>query len=574
MTGAEVLLRSLLSHGVTTVFGVPGDTSMAWYDALHGARDRLIHVMARDERSAGFMADAYSRVTGRPGVVEGPSGAGATYLLPAVSEANDSSLPLVAINSDIRQSSDHTSALTRLDQEALFRPVTKWNLRLMDPSRISDLSARAFREATSGRPGAVHLAVPENLLADPAPEQRALGRPSAIPYTRTRPHSEDVERAAALLAKAERPVILAGGGVLSSGAEAKLLAVAALVGAPVVTSISGKGAIPDSHSLSLGVVGGNGGKSSSNQAVREADLILAIGTRMNSVTTDGGRLLRGGQEVIWSDIDPSRPGRTYPDAHPLVGDALSCLSDLEEALKEWWNDPPKRSWADRARERVLKEWEEISRSAHRRSGEGSLSPSLVVEALSCVLPPEAVLVGDAGTPTPQVSALYPVRRAGRRFLFPRAHGGLGYALPAALGAHLGDPEQTVVSLFGDGSLMMSLGELETVARLRAPVVLMNLRNDCFGWIKALQHLYYGDRYFSVDFEPCDYISVARGLGIKHARSVRDPQSLQQDFSWAVKLGEPVFLDVHVTSPEEELPQVTRWKEDALLSPEKRRRASY
>ncbi len=565
MNGAQALVRALVAHGVEVIFGVPGDTSMALYDAL-GSQDRIRHVLARDERTAGFMADAYARASGRPGVVEGPSGAGATYLLPALAEANDSSIAMIGINSDVKTTSQGTQALTELDQVSLFRPVTRWNCQVTDPARVSQLVSRAFREATAGRPGAVHLSLPEDVLSGPAgdvgPETAA---PALFPARRFRPDPAALERAARLLSEARRPVIVAGGGAVASGAGEALAALATALGAPVVTSINGKGAVAESHPLAGGVVGGNGGKASSNRILAQSDLVLAVGTRLNGVTTDGGRLLDPAAGLIWLDVDPTMAGHNRPGTLALAGDARLALEELAGAV----GGAP-GGWGPEACQAAASEVAAATAAADQDAY--PLDMMHVVASLRRLLPPDCICVVDAGTATPYMAAYYPAA-AGRSCIFPRAHGGLGYAIGGVVGAALAAPGRLVVGLFGDGSLAMSMGELETVARLGERVLLLHLRNDTFAWIKIIQDIYHGGRHFGVDFGPADYAGVAAALGLQ-ARAVGPGQDLKNQLEWALGLDGPAFLDVPVQSLVDYTPPVSRWQHDRALAPADRVRRSF
>ncbi|MFY7782017.1 MAG: thiamine pyrophosphate-binding protein, partial [Tagaea sp.] len=338
LNGAEAFVKLLAAHEVDTVFGLCGDTSLPLYDALarlggpggHGIR----HILTRDERSAGYMADAYARVTGKIGVCEGPSGGGATYMLPAVAEANESSIGLLAVTTDISVSSRGKYTLTELDQAALFRPVAKWN-KVID--RAADIPAsvrRAFREASSGRPGAVHLGLPYDVQRDPVDEADVWAEPwhGHYPSHRVAPDPADVRRVALALLRAVRPVIVVGGGAVIAGAHAELARLADRLGIPVLTSISGQGALPDAHPLHAGVVGSNGGTAPTRAMVEAADLVFFIGVRAGSVTTERWRYPAKGTPVVHLDVDPAVIGAIYPTEAGMVADARLGLAALNEEL--------------------------------------------------------------------------------------------------------------------------------------------------------------------------------------------------------------------------------------------------
>ncbi|MDP9366094.1 MAG: thiamine pyrophosphate-binding protein [Chloroflexota bacterium] len=561
MQGARALVETLVESGVEHVFGLPGDTGMSFYDALLDARDRVTHVMTRDERSASFMADVYARVSGRLGVCEGPSGGGATYILPGVAEAHGSAIPLLCLTSDTPVAQQGRGVLTELDQESLFRPITKWNTRVNASASMAEATRRAVRMATSGRPGAVHLSLPTDSLDGETPDATVYGIPEfgRAPALRTRPDPSLLQRAADALATAERPVIVAGGGVLTSQAWDALTALAEGLNVPVATSINGKGSIAETSAVSLGVVGGNGARTYANSCLADADLVLFVGTRTDSTTTCHWTLPVpvGGPAAIHLDVEPWEIGNNYRLVVGLAGDAKLSLVDLLAAIE--------RPAAIRERHRpriaaLLAErdryWAEVERQANVRGR--PIKPAQLVRALRDLLSDDALIVADPGTPTPYLAAQYELRRAGRTTVIPRAHGGLGYAIPGVVGAAFAAPEQRVVGMTGDGSFGMSVGELETIARLGLPIVIAQCSNGSFGWIKELQHLYHGDRFFGVDFNPVDYATIARGFGFR-ARRVVDPEDVPGALAEALADGGPYFLDVVIESPVTETPPVAAWQ---------------
>ena len=562
MQGARALVQVLIESGVEHIFGLPGDTGTSLYDALFAQRDRLTHIMTRDERSASFMADVYARVSGRIGVCEGPSGGGATYIVPGVAEAQGSAIPLLCLTSDTPVAQHGRGVLTELDQETLFRPVTKWNTRINGPATLAEATRRAVRMTTAGRPGAVHLSLPSDVLEGETPDGSVYGAPDfgRAPALRTRPDPALIQRAADAIARAERPVIVAGGGVLTSGAWDELTALAEGLNIPVATSINGKGSIAETSTVSLGVVGGNGARAYGNACVAAADLVVFIGTRTDSTTTHHWTLppLAGGPAAIQLDVEPYEIGNNYRLVAPLAGDAKLGLMDLLAAI-----DRPERIKA-RHQDRIAalvaerdRYWADVERQA--RADDRPIKPQRLVRAMRERIEDDAIIVADPGTPTPYLAAQYELRRAGRTTVIPRAHGGLGYALPGVVGAAFAAPGRRVVCFTGDGSFGMSCGELETISRLNLPVVVVQCSNGTFGWIKELQHLYHSDRYFSVDFNPVDYAAIARGFGFR-ARQVNDPIEIDRALDEAFADGGPYFLDVVTESQVTETPPVAAWQE--------------
>jgi acetolactate synthase I/II/III large subunit len=560
-TGGQFVVDMLRAYEVRYVFGVPGDTSLALYDALceAQARGEIAHILAREERAAAYMADVYARVSFRPGVTEAPSGAGATYLAAGLAEAHASSIPVIALTSDIPVSGKDRNVLTALDQPALFAPITKWRTLVERADQIPDVMRHAFRTATSGRPGAAQITLPSDVLAEEASSSllHAEAPCRAYPAYRTRPDPAAVDEAADCLVRASLPVIVAGGGVVISAAWAELTALAEALGAPVGTSICGKGAIAEDHPLSLGVVGDNGGRPYANALLDRADLILYVGCKTDSVTTEHWKLpaRTTAQTIVHLDVDPVEVGRNYPIAAGLVGDARLGLADLLAAVLARGTSPRPNPLAGLQTE-IKAFWAEFEDKA--ASTVVPIKPQRVIQALARLLPPDAIVVADAGTPTPYTAA-YLCSAAGRHVIIPRGYGGLGYALPGVVGAKLARPQATVVGLIGDGSFGMIAGELETLDRLGLAVTVVQFNNACFGWIKALQEFFQGGRVFGVDFSTdTDYAAIARGFGLRSIQ-VEDPKEVEPALRQALASDRPTFVDIQTECETSEVPPVARWQ---------------
>lgn len=552
-SGAEALVRLLDAYGVRHVFGLCGDTSLPLYDALLRLDHGITHVLTRDERHAGYMADAYARVTGEVGVCEGPSGGGATYLLPGVVEANESSVPLLAITSDIATSSRGRFALTELDQQALFQPVTKWNASIDRASDLPRLVRRAFREMTSGRPGAVQLTLPYDVQLAAVDEEEIRADPAPPP--KRGPDLDAVSRAGDLINAAKRAVLVVGGGMHAPGAYEWLDDIAERLDLPVATTISGRGALPEDHPLHLGVVGSNGGTPETRALIDEADLVVFLGCRAGSVTTERWRHpAPGRQTVVHVDADDRVPGATYPTGAAVVADSTLFLSALRDELKLWIGH---RDWDGRARVAEAKA-AKFARFHELAAGDGRpIRPERLVAALQATLPPEFIVTADPGTPCPYLAAYLRLPAAGRRFLTNRAHGALGWALPAAIGAKIGAPAAKLVAVCGDGSFAMACGELETVRRLGLPITVIVVSNASFGWIKAGQKSGFGGRHFGVDFGRTDHAAVARAFGLD-ACTVEDPAALEATLRDAVAADRPTLVDVLCQPLEEAAAPVSEW----------------
>jgi acetolactate synthase-1/2/3 large subunit len=491
-------------------------------------------------------------------VCEGPSGGGATYLLPGLVEANESSSPVLGLTSDVPVTSRGRYPLTELDQMSLFRPLTKWNLVCDRADQVPQAIRTAFRQMTTGRPGSAHIGLPYDVLKQPVAPTEVWAQPEhgQYPAWRSGPDPVAVAAAAAALLAAERPVCICGGGVVTAGATAALAEVAALLDAPVCTTVTGKGAIGDAHPLAVGVVGLNGGVVATREVVQQADLVVFVGCRAGSTTTERWTYPSRDVPIVHIDVDPTAVSANYPTAHALIGDARLALEALRDHLRA--TRPPASPMGAgaeivaRARQAKRQAFDALAASLDR-----PIRPERVVAALNRVLPDEAIVVADPGTPCPYLSAYLERADAGRSFLTNRAHGALGYSMAAALGAWFADPRRRCVSVMGDGSFGFAVGELETVVRCKAPLVMLVLANATYGWIKASQKASYGGRYFSVDFSATDHARVASAYGVKSWR-VEDPAALDGVLREALAHDGPTLVDIVTQSLEDAAAPVLQW----------------
>jgi acetolactate synthase I/II/III large subunit len=556
LTGAEAMVRMLQAYGVKHLFGLCGDTTLPFYDSLHRLDHGMTHILTRDERHAAYMADAYARLTGRPGVCEGPSGGGATYILPCVVEANESSIPVLAITTDVSTSSRGRYPLTELDQVSLFRPLTKWNTSLDDAARLPGTVRKAFREMTTGRPGAVHLAFPfdaqkaavspDEIWADP--------RHLTFPALPAAPDPTAVKAAADALLSATRAVAVCGGGVVIAGAMEALKRLADALEMPVATTVSGQGSLAETDPLAVGVVGSNGGVPSTRAVVEEADLVIFVGCRAGSVTTERWRQPRPGTTIIHIDSDPAVIGASYPTEVAIVADARLALEALIAELA-------KRGSATRhdGVRRANAAWD-AKIDAFRPLAESSdtpIRPERAIVTLQALLDKDAVICADPGTPCPYFSAHYRWPSSGRYFITNRSHGALGYALGASIGAHVARPEVKTVAVMGDGSFGMSVGELETVVRHKMPLTFIVFSNGAYGWIKAGQRSGFGGRFYNVDFTRTDHAAVAAAYGLRSWR-VEKPDDLEPILRKALATDGPTLIDIISQPLDEAAAPVSEW----------------
>ncbi len=560
MNGADAMVRMLQHNGVKHIFGLCGDTSLPFYDAMARLDHGIDHILTRDERSAAYMADGYARVTGKVGVCEGPSGGGATYLLPGLVEANESSIPVLGITTDVSVGARGRFPLTELDQQALYRPLTKWNTTIDRVDQIPHAMRSAFRAMTTGRPGAAHICLPYDLQKHELPNpQDVWAQPGHdhYPATRSAPDPASIDDAAARLVAAKSPVLICGGGVVISGASGALDALATRLNAPVCLTVSGQGSLADTHPLNAGVVGTNGGVPATRAVVAQADLVLFIGCRAGSTTTEHGQMPGRGVTILHIDVDAMTIGTNYRTDVAMVGDARLALQALDAAVQKIISRRPAdaadgRALAARARMEKLAFFEPLAQSA-----ELPIRPERVLATLNKLLPRRAIAVADPGTPCPYFSAYFDAPQEGRHFITNRAHGALGYSLSAAFGAAVGQPDSMVISAMGDGSFGFTCGELETVVRRNVPLKMIVFSNSVYGWIKASQKTGYGERYFSVDFNRTNHERVAQAFGVK-AWTVREPADLEATLKAALAHDGPALVDIHSQPLQDTAVPVSQW----------------
>jgi acetolactate synthase-1/2/3 large subunit len=555
LNGGAAMVAMLQAHGVDHIFGLCGDTSLPFYDALFQIGGKINHVLTRDERSAAYMADCYARVTNRVGVCEGPSGGGATYILPGVVEANESSIPILSITTDISVSARGRYALTELDQAALFQPLTKWNKVLDNAAEIPATLRAAFRNLSTGRPGAGHIGLPFDVQRGAVDESDIWADQShgQFPNWSVSADPEAARAAAAALLSAKSPIIIVGGGVVISAAQASLQTLAEALDAPVATTISGQGAIAEDHPLAVGVVGSNGGVAETRELVEAADLVFFVSCRAGSVTTERWRYPAAGKtRIVHLDSDPGVIGANYPTEVAVVSDARLGLEAIVAAIAGQTRQTDAATRVAAAKKRKFDAFNTLA-----YSDATPIRPERVIATLQRHLPPDAVIVADPGTPCPYVSGYYEFLKPGRHFISNRAHGALGYAMSGAVGAQLGRPNAKVVALMGDGSFGFTAGELETIVRLGVPITMMVFSNAVFGWIKAGQKAGFGERYFSVDFNRTDHAKVAEAFGVK-AWTVADPNDLDNTLKAALAHDGPSLIDVIAQPLNEARAPVSEW----------------
>ena len=519
-SGAHVLARALQRHQVEILFGQSLPSALHLVAPEFGIRQAAY----RTENAGASMADAYARISGKVAVVTGQNGPAAALLVSGLAEALKASVPIVALVQDVRRNQTDRNAFQELDHPELFRACSKWVRRVTHLARIDDYVDMAFTAAASGRPGPAVLLVPQDLLLEavanepPALRRRSLG---SYPLDRVVADPARVAEAARMLGSARNPLIVAGGGVHLSRAYAELAHLQQTASIPVATTSMGKGAVDERHPLSVGVIGYFMGTRSATKAMRrivaDADVILFVGDRTNQNGTDSWTLFPPTASYIHIDIDGQEVGRNY-EALRLVGDAKLTLAALINALRAV--DLSARSAARGALEATIAEGRGLFAEEARdvsSSGATPIRPERLMRDLDKVLTPDTIVVSDASY-SPIWMANYLVSRAaGMRFLSGRGLAGLGWGLPAAIGAKLAAPERTVICVTGDGGFAHMWAELESVKRLGVKVVVIVLNNQILGYQWHAEDVQYGAHTDAVALEPVDHAAIARACGCEGVR---------------------------------------------------------
>jgi acetolactate synthase-1/2/3 large subunit len=533
MTGGRALAEMLRLSGAGPMFGMGGFQLLPFYDALGQLGMR--HFLINDERCGAFAADAYARVTNRPGICDGTLGPGATNLVTGLVESLNGGTPVIAIAGNTNRAHSWKNMTQECRQAEILRPAVKELIRVEQTSRIPELTRRAFAVATSGRPGPVLLDVPEDVCHgnhDFTAEDFAIDPTTlAIPARRIRPDRADIERAARLIADAKRPLLLVGGGIHLSQGYAALLAFAEAQAIPVAHTMSGKGGIPCTHAL-------------------------VVGCKLGEIATKRYAIPAPHIPIIHLEIVAEEIGRCHAAEVALWGDARAGLEDLTEALA----DGATRARAARADyvaeiPRRMAAWEEEA-APRLNSRDRPVHMARLCRELNRALPADAILVADGGFAGHWTGLLYDTKRAGRHFIPDRGFASIGYGLPGGIGAAMAAPGTPVVALTGDGGFNMMLGELETARRATLGLTIVVVNNAASGYVKALQHAMMGGRYQSADLSEMDYAAIARAMGVGGIR-VEDPEALGPALAEGMaERDRPTVVDVVVTrDPGQMLPAV-------------------
>jgi thiamine pyrophosphate-dependent acetolactate synthase large subunit-like protein len=526
-TGGAWVVEALRADGVRHVFGIPGVHNLAIYDALFAQSD-VMHVLARHEQGAAFMADGYARSSGRPGVVVVTTGPGATNVLTPLGESYAGSIPIVTIMSDVASDllGRDLGALHEVpNQIDCFRPVSRWAEVIGDGRAIPTSIAGAFDLLRTGRPGPVSLSIPNDLLFAKTEATVRTDRAGRRPPC----HPNEIAEAARLLARAERPLLIAGGGVVSADAGDELVALARRLRAPVITTVMGRGVISETDPLWLGVLPN---KRATEAPLREADVVLAIGCRFAARSTKGLLLnleFAPHQTLVHIDLDPSVIGKMFKPTLGIVGDARDGLARLVAALGD---DTARSAW-DATRLAELRD---------ATSGRYTAELDEFVRTLRAAVPPHGLVVNDQTGVNYWMEWRFPVV-APRTFLYPVGSATLGYAVPAAIGAQIAHPGKPVVAVVGDGGFMFSVNELATAVKYRLPIAFLVMNDDRYGAIKWLQETMFG-RWGEADLANPDFPALAKAFGARGER-VPSVAALPDALAKAFRADGPTVLELRL-----------------------------
>jgi acetolactate synthase-1/2/3 large subunit len=540
-TGAKVLLDILANEGVEVIFGYPGGSLLTLYDAL--LESPIRHVLPRHEQTCVHAADAYARVSGKVGVCMATSGPGAANLVTGIANAYMDSVPLVVITGQVPTHLLGSDSFQEVDITGMTLPITKHSYLVKDANDIPRIVKEAFHIAGTGRPGPVLIDLPKNIMtakvANPYPPKLSLKSYKFF----AKGNSGQIEEAARALAQSQKPVVYAGGGVITSGAGRILKKLVEKADIPVVTTLMGIGSVPAGHPNCLGMVGMHG-TITANLAVNECDLLIAVGVRFDDRVTSGLKhRFATKAKIIHIDIDPAEIGKVVKAHIPVVGDARLVLEELFQKL----NPPPIEAWWQE-----LRQWQEKYPLQYEQ--DGRLNPQTILEAMGRIGGEKAIVTTDVGQHQMWAAQFYPVQR-GRQFITSAGLGTMGFGFPAAIGAQIAKPDSLVFLVTGDGSFQMSIQELATTVQYQLPIKIILMNNGVLGMVRQWQKMFYEERFSQIQLNANpDFVKVAEAYGIKGMR-VESPERVEPALQAALAIPGPVLLDFQISPDEVVLPMV-------------------
>ncbi|MDY6870944.1 MAG: acetolactate synthase large subunit [Actinomycetota bacterium] len=552
MTGAQAVIRSLEELDVDTIFGIPGGAVLPVYDPLFDS-EKLRHVLVRHEQGAGHAASGYAHATGKVGVMMATSGPGATNLVTPLADAQMDSIPVVAITGQVGRGLIGTDAFQEADISGITMPITKHNFLVRNGDEIPRALAEAFHIAKTGRPGAVLVDIPKDILQGKCrfswPPQIDL--PGYKPNTK--PHNRQIREAAKLIAAARKPVLYVGGGIIRGEASEQLLDLAELTGIPVVTTLMARGAFPDSHPQNMGMPGMHG-TVTAVATLQKSDLLIALGTRFDDRVTGQLDSFAPDAKVIHADIDPAEIGKNRHVDVPIVGDVKAVITELIEGLRKggvslsldnWWS--------------YLREVQSTYPLSYGPQSDGSLSPEYVIEQLGKMAGPDAIYVAGVGQHQMWAAQFISYEKP-KTWLNSGGLGTMGFAVPAAMGAKMGRPDTEVWAIDGDGCFQMTNQELATCAIEGIPIKVAVINNGNLGMVRQWQTLFYEERYSHTNLSTHsrripDFVKLAEALGCVGLRCEREEDVVEVIRQAQAINDRPVVVDFTVGADAQVWPMV-------------------
>ena len=541
LTGAQILIESLLKEKVEVVFGLPGGQILPTFDALYDSPLRFI--LTRHEQGAAHMAEGYSRASGRVGVCLATSGPGATNLVTGLANANMDSIPMVAITGQVPTRLIGNDAFQEADITGITRPVTKHNFLVKDVRDLARTVKEAFYIASTGRPGPVLIDLP----ADVQRNETEFVYPATTDIRSYRPnykgHPGQIKKAAELINQSQKPVLYIGGGVITAGAHKEILELAEKAKLPVIWTLMGIGAFPGNHELGLGMVGMHG-TYAANHATQKSDLIIAIGARFDDRVTGRVDKFAPGAQVIHVDIDPTSISKNIQVDIPIVGDAKDILVEM---LKHVAKKTKTTEW-----HKQIETWKKDFPLSYKN--DSHLRPQYVIEQINAVTKGNGIITTEVGQ-NQMWSTQFFKYKTPRSFISSGGLGTMGYGFPAAIGAKVACPDKVVFDIAGDGSIQMNIQELATAVHNKIPVKVAILNNGYLGMVRQWQQLFYKRRYSGtvLDGNP-DFVKLAEAYGAVGIR-IEKKSDVTAAIQKAIKIDKPVFLDFKVEPEENVFPMV-------------------
>lgn len=538
LNGSQIVLECLLEQGVDTVFGYPGGSILNIYDALYHYSDKIHHILTSHEQGAAHAADGYARATGKVGVCMATSGPGATNLVTGIATAYMDSVPVVAITCNVGVSLLGRDSFQEVDIAGVVMPITKHSFIVKDITKLAETIRRAFKIAQSGRPGPVLVDITKDVTAAVYEYEAAV--PEPVERVKDTITEEDLSRAVKLIKKSERPMILVGGGAVISNASSELAEFVRKVDAPVADTLMGKGAYDGTKENYTGMLGMHGTKTS-NYAVTECDLLIAVGARFSDRVTGNTKKFAKGAKILHIDVDPAEINKNIISDASVIGDIKEVLAALNSRIEQKSNP----EWMSH----IL----EYKEKYPLRIPEG-LSGPYVVRRLYEATKGDAVIVTEVGQHQMWAAQFYSFQKP-RTLLTSGGLGTMGYGFGAAMGAKTGVPEKRVINIAGDGCFRMNINELASAARNRIPVIQVVINNHVLGMVRQWQSLFYGKRYSNTTLQDgVDFVKVAEGMGAE-GMTVTSREELDEAIRKAFAAEGPFVIDCRIDSDEKVWPMV-------------------